>query len=476
MIVWPYSSKEVGMSANGKSYIKNVELFTDINDKDFSVESIRMHKLANKRDSLFWNKYRTDSLTIKEITTYHVIDSLGQKLKFDSILKILEKVALYKIPLSFVDIDLTKIFTSNKFEGSRLGIGLHTNERILKFLSIGGFFGYGLKDHQWKYGGEFILTIDENEELKINGKYQNTLIESGRSGLKYFNQNYYELRDFLISQMDRKIQNTFSIGFRTMKYAKLNISINQTQVKPQFSYEYLLNDFQKITNYSYTDLTVNLRYANKEKIISSFNQRISMGSKYPVLYISYTKGLKNLFNSEFDFNRIELRIEESFLTKNFGETKFRLDAGYIDKPLPYSLLFTGEGCYDKNLPVLLKNYFQTITPNEFLSDRYVNFHFSHNFSSLLFKPKKFSPHITLHQNIGFGKLSNPYKHKLIEFKTKEKGFYESGIQFDNIIKLNYLNIAYIGVGAGVYYRYGPYAYEKTENNLAIKFSLTFTTK
>lgn len=92
------------MSANGKSYIKDVELFSPLNKKDFSLEEIKMHELANERDSLFWNKYRADSLDKKEMTTYEVMDSIGDKRKFDAILKFSEKAVLGRIPIKFIDI------------------------------------------------------------------------------------------------------------------------------------------------------------------------------------------------------------------------------------------------------------------------------------------------------------------------------------------------------------------------------------
>lgn len=476
MIIRQYPSKKIGMSANGKSYIENVELFPELDKKDFSIESVGMHELANKRDSLFWNKYRTKPLDKSELITYQVIDSIGKKHKFDAKLNFIEKFSLYKIPIKFIDIDIPQSLIYNNFEGFRLGIGAYTNEKILKFFSIGGFFGYGSKDHQWKYGGEFILTLNKNNEFGISCKHQNTLMETKNSGLKFFQEDYYDFRSYIASRMDRIQNNSFSIGFRTLKYAKLNFSLNHTTVSPQYHYQFQPENQQNITNYTYSNVTVNLKYEYKEKIINSLNQRISMGTKYPIFNLFYSRGIKDFYNSEFIYNKIEVKIEESFLLKHVGETKISIEGGFIDNQLPYGLLFTGEGSFDKSLPILMKNYFQTITPYEFLSDQYVNFYFSHNFGSLLFQIKKFKPHITLHQNIGWGRLSNPEYHKMLEFKTKEKVFYESGLQIDNIIKLNYVNIAYLGFGAGIYCRFGSYAYSNLTDNLVIKFSMTFTTK
>ena len=476
MVIGQSSSESPGVSVNGKSYISNITLLAELNKKDFSLESVKMHDRATNRDSLFWREYRIEPLEDKETITYQVIDSIGEEFKFDSKLKFIEKVSQSKVPVKFVDIDLTKTLVYNRFEGLRLGAGLYTNEKFLKHLSIGGFFGYGLKDNQWKYGGGFTLTLDKEKELKLSGNYQNTLLETGNTGLDFFNSTMYNFRSLLASQMDRIEQYSFSIDFRAFKFTKLNLSLNQTRVAPQYNYEFQSDEQQSITDYNYSNISLNLRFAFKEKLIKSLNQRVSLGTKYPIVYLHYTRGIKGVFNGEFDFNKIAVRIEDFFYVKNLGETKIRLEGGYIDESLPYGLLFTGEGSYEKNWPVLMRNYFQTAAPYEFLSDRYVHLHFSHNFGSLLLQINNFKPHITFYQNIGWGNLSNAANHQTIDFKTMDKGLYESGLQFDNLIKIKYLNIAYLGLGAGAFYRYGPYASREMTDNLAFKFSFLITTK
>lgn len=183
LILKQYPSKKIGMRANGKSYISNIELFSPLDKKDFSLEQIKMHEFASKRDSLFWKKYRIDTLNNRELITYHVIDSIGKKHKLDAKLKFIEKVASNKIPIKFIDIDLSKTFVENKHEGFRLGFGAFSNEKISNYFSVGGFFGYGLKDKKWKYSGELRILIDKNNELELRCQHQNTLAEAGQKKL-----------------------------------------------------------------------------------------------------------------------------------------------------------------------------------------------------------------------------------------------------------------------------------------------------
>ena len=147
LILNQYNIRGTGISANGKGYIKDVELYADLNKKDFSAESLQMDDSASQRNNQFWTENRTEALQEKEKITYRVIDSIGEKINLDKKLKFFEKLLLGRVPLKFIDIDLTKTLVFNRFEGYRAGLGVYTNERFSKLVSVGGFFGYGLKDN-----------------------------------------------------------------------------------------------------------------------------------------------------------------------------------------------------------------------------------------------------------------------------------------------------------------------------------------
>ena len=199
-----------------------------------------------------------------------------------------------------------------------------------------------------------------------------------------------------------------------------------------------------------------------------------MGAKYPIVQFAYTRGISNVLDSDFDYQKAKFNIEESFLLKGVGKTKIEIEGGWIDRPLPYALLFTGEGSYARTNFIIIPHVFQTIRPYEFLSDKYVNLFFEHNFGHLLFKHHKIAPELSIVHNMGWGALSQKDWHSTISFNTKEKGFNESGIKLDNLFKLEYLDIAYIGLGVGIYYRYR--SNEEILNNSVLKLSLTYSTK
>ena len=468
---------ELKMVVDGKSYISEVELEIPLRKKEFALESVSIDKMAAKKDSLFWDNYRVEKLSETEKVTYRVVDSIGKENNFDKILSSVEKLTQFKIGIGVFDLDLAKTIVYNKYEGYRLGLGVYTNEKLFENWVFGGFFGYGTRDSDWKYGGEVIYTISKKDEFKIGGKYQNNLIEAGNYGLNSTMQNMLNFRNFQAYLMDNVKQTSFNVEARSFRYLKWKVTLTQSATTPKYITEFQDNN-QIYTDYNDSNMRIDLRFGFKEKFISSFNQRISAGSTYPIVSLSYSKGIKNVLQSDFNYDKIEARIEQSFFTKNFGTTKYQLDAGLIDNPLPFGLLFTGEGSYDKDYPYMIPKYFQTMRLYEFLSDQYVHLFLSHDFGGLLFKSGKFQPGITLHNNFGWGNLSDKNKNNnfLVDYKTKNKVFMETGLQVDKILKMNYLDIGYFGLGAGIYYRYGAYENPNTKDNLVYKFSATFTIK
>ena len=468
---------ELKMIVDGKSYISEVELDIPLRKKEFALESVRIDKMAAKKDSLFWKSFRVETLSEAELKTYRVVDSIGKENNFDKILSSVEKLTQFKIGIGIFDLDLAKTIVYNKYEGYRLGLGVYTNEKLFENVSFGGFFGYGTRDKDWKYGAEVIYTLSKENEFKVGAKYQDNLVEAGSYGLNHSNQNKLNLRNFQAYLMDNVKQSSFNVEARAFRYLKWNVTFTQSATTPRYLTAFQDNG-QIYSDYKDSNVRIDLRFGYKEKFISSFNQRISVGSTYPILSISYAKGIKNVLNSDFNYDKIEARIEQSFFTKNIGTTSYQLDLGIIDNPLPYGLLFTGEGSNEEKYPYMIPNYFQTMLPYEFLSDKYAHLFLSHNFGGLLFKTGTFQPGITLHNNFGWGTLSdkNKTKNTLTAYQTKEKVFMETGLQLDNLVKLNYLDIGYLGFGAGIYYRYGAYQNEETKDNLVYKISATFTIK
>ena len=105
-------------------------------------------------------------------------------------------------------------------------------------------------------------------------------------------------------------------------------------------------------------------------------------------------------------------------------------------------------------------------PDEFFCDRFAVLYFSHNFRNLLLDFKKFHPELIFITNIVWGDLSQGNNYNL---KDLSKGYYESGLIIDKII-----NTSFTKLGLGIFYRYGPYSFDKVFDNFSFKLSIGFT--
>jgi len=220
----------------------------------------------------------------------------------------------------------------------------------------------------------------------------------------------------------------------------------------------------------FTEVSAGFKWAYKEKFLQTVEQKMSLGTKYPVVWLQYTRGIKGFLGGEFDYNRFDLKIRKSFRMKYLGEFSFQFNAGYVDQPIPACNLYNGHGSY-RLVTLFAPNSFATMRMNEFLSNGYASLYLYQDFKYMLFKGKKwFHPEFAISQNIGFGFLDHKEQYAYFQEEVKEMnlGYYETGLLVNNLVNLRLYTI-----GIGAFYRWGPYSFDKVGDNFAYKVSLIF---
>ncbi len=460
----------------GKSYIRNIELNPDLVRRQFNQISIDIDPKAGDRDEDYWMKYRQDSLTRREQRTYEMIDSLGREANLDRIAATMKTVMDGRIPLGLADLDISKIIHYNTYEGLYLGVGLLTSKKLSQKFSLGGFWGYGFGDKASKYGIDLGITIDRYRDIRLRLAMFDYVTET--SGTQFFDdrQNILQpenFRDYLINRMDRTERRQVSFGFRALRYGNFNVGLISDYKRVTNSYHYVPvagNAEMPVPDsaFRFTELNFGFRYAYKEKLIQSPDIKISLGTKYPVVWFNYSRGIKGFLDGEYSYNKIDIKVSKTFFIRYFGKSSFDVRAGWVDKPIPYTNLYNGRGSY-RVFTLFAPGSFATQRMNEFLSDRYIFLFYNHNFGKLLWRTPKFSPEFVVATLAGFGWLNHPEVHQNITFKTMEKGYFESGMLINNL--LNMSNLYNLGVGA--FYRYGANHLPKISDNFAWKFTIVF---
>jgi hypothetical protein len=429
-----------------------------------------MDNKAGKKDSTFWNAQRKEALSEKEKETYVFMDSIGKEENLDRKVAIYSTLVRGSVPLGPVDLPLKYLFDYNGYEGLRLGLGAETNEKLIPWLRFGSYGAYGFKDRAWKYGYYTKFTPKSNREFELKATYSNDVAEVG--GTKFMNERQNNLTSevyqrFFLNRMDEveKIQGEMS--FRALRDFHFTVFANTEKRNFTSDYSYVPNTIEAnstvLSSYQLSQFGLQLRYSFREKYAKMFGVKVPVKSKYPVVFLKFTKGLEGPLNGDFDFFRANLKVDQSFVIRNLGKSSIRLSGGFIDSELPLGILYRTAGTFDKKYPIASSYSFETAAPNEFYNDRYFNVFFRHSFGNLLFKSKLVKPEISLVSSFGIGDMKNQAAHANIDFQTLEKGLFESGIQIDNLLES-------FGLGVGAFYRYGAYQKADWEDNVAVKIT------
>ncbi|MCK9422623.1 MAG: DUF5686 and carboxypeptidase regulatory-like domain-containing protein [Bacteroidales bacterium] len=459
---------------SGKSYIRDIILNPEMVRREFNHLDVEVDKDATSRSEPYWNQFRVDSLTLKDRQTYKVLDSVGEANNFDKMARTLQTLLTGRIPWGPIDFDINRFINYNTYEGLVLGAGLHTNDRLVKGLKIGGFYQYAFAISTAKYGGDVSYLVNRRHDVTLSGSYYFDLIESGGTSFPadYESVLSGNFRQLLLKKLDLCESFNFSLGFRALKYVLFNVGISN-DFKKSATYDLAIPEGNTVIlkdQFRFTTITAGFKWAYGEKFIQTVNNKISLGTKYPVVWLQYTRGIKNFLDGEYDYDRFDLKIRKTFTLKYLGKLTLQLNGGYIDQPIPVCNLFYAPGSY-RLITLYAPNSFATMRSNEFLSNKFTSVYIYHDFGYLLFKGKKwFHPEFALSQNIGFGWLDNKerYAYNTVDPKEMNLGYYESGLLINNLI-----NLRIYTVGIGAFYRWGPYSMDNTGDNFAYKISMIF---
>ncbi len=472
-----YPAVFIGVRAVGRSYVTDVQFDAPLRQRQFDPEMpVLIEPRANEQPDSAWARWRALApLNGKELRTYEWLDSLGQHKRFDLLSNLTDAIAtgLWPLGRSPLSIDLKHMIRLNDLEGARLGLGLSTAQAkpllLPRRLEAGVHAGFGFRDRAWKYGGYTLWRIARNTQTQLRVGWQRDLSEPGT--LPELPPSNFVNRALYARRMDRSDDFSAALGSRLGRSIRVEGTFRKQRLQPGYPYRFGVDDNSLAAEFRFTETTLFFRYANGERVRTFLGGDIGSTQRWPVLELAFTRGWRGLWSGEYAYERWVLALYQSFFIRRLGHTTWRLEAGRVSPQTPLARLFTlnqtGGGW---NLFVV-PNTFQALPDTLFLADRFVNFYFSQEIGPVLYQTRHSAPFLTLLQNAAWGDLQHPELHRDLGFRTASKPLLESGLQLDNLLLANYFQIAYLGLGGAVFYRWGGLHATNWRDNVSFRLAL-----
>ncbi len=457
-----YNQKTFGNYLYVKNRFFGFELNKEQKASDFKGYSL---EVKNSDGSLL-DQYRTDSLTARENATYTKIDSFVQKYDFEKKLNTLTQLVRGNLRYKIIDFDLMKFFSYDQYQGVRLGAGIKLNEKFNKTFSPDGYFGYGFKDHRWKYGLGLDVKLSDKRTSVFRIEYMDDVFAAGR-----FSNAMWDVM-MKIPDMNLDLHN--STFYKNQKWGasflydlsnsvSVKVALNKEKQQALFDYRYkdLGNAFDN------TSATLSLKFSPHDKNIMTPSGKYTYEKGYPQVFVNYEKGFRTL-GGELDYQRLDALIIHQFRSK-LGYTNIKLFGGISsgDAPIWKNFEIAGQRdlTADKWTSVISTPSnlgFATMPAGMFFADKFAAFKVS-QYLPFRFKTlgKRYS-NIELEYQAAIGNMKNREDHQF-QFQVLDHYYQEAGIMWNRFLGSRY--------SVGFSYRLGYYQTPQFKDNFGIKVKL-----
>ncbi len=409
------------------------------------MEEVSVKDSAEERSEGFWKERRHQPLSEKERRIYSMVDTMQTIPQYKTYVDIISMIVAGHFEWKWLDIGpYFTMYSWNPIEGHRFRLGAKTNEQVSKRTEIGGYAAYGLNDERLKYGGHFRYFLSKDPRQKIRGEYSYDVEQLGQSPNAFREDNILSAflrrnpatKLTLVEEFKGSFEHEWFRGFSTrliFKDRRLDPlgDLRQDELKGSWG-----NGVGRIRT---RDLSIYSRFAYDEKFVSSDYDRVSLGTDHPILEAQYTRADKSLLPTDFEYQKLVLRLKHELPLGVLGNLNYRVKAGRIFGKLPYPLLNVHEGnatyFYDKEAYNMMNLF-------EFVSDRYVGVSLAHHLDGFflnripLFRRLKFREVVTFKGVIG--RLADKHRQVmplLDEMGTLERPYMEVALGIENILKI-----------------------------------------
>jgi hypothetical protein len=449
-------------------YGKRTTLFRDYKfdikkPDDFYTKEVNLYdEEVHHRSDDYWDENRFESLNKDERGVYKMLDTLKTVPKFKRLYSLVATLGSGYYQMGNFDYGpIFSTFGYNDVEGIRLRTGGRTYFGQNDPWRIEGYTAYGFKDDKFKYGISGKWMVDKKNRLILAGGNRRDIEQIGVSltatndvlGRSFASSALFASGDN--SKLTAINFSTFSAEIEPVKNLMFRGSFNYRTLRsasPTFSMDYFKDpdDPSKgtIGAIKQYEFGFHIDYTPGRRTIGYGVERSDVDLNYTRLFLNYSQGIKDLFNSDFDYQKVQFYYRQPVLVGGFGRLFATLEAGKIFGNVPLGLMgiVPGNQSY-----FIIENTYNLMNYYEFVADEYVSLHFEHNFNGRLFSRIPGLRSLNLREIVGikgvYGTVSEgnvKLNASNIIYRAPEDVYWEYHAGIGNIFKVFRLDFAWRG--------------------------------
>lgn len=456
-----FSKKEESRGLYGKrTTLYDNHVFDIEKERNFYKQQVDSYQweIYNRPDE-FWSEKRMESLNKDERQIYEMLDTLQTVRRFQRLYSIGTVLATGYYELPNFDVGpVFSIFGFNEAEGLRIRAGGRTYFSQNDLWRLEGFLAYGFKDNKFKYGISGKWLLDRDSRLIVFGGNRRDVEQTGASlttSNDVLGRNLASSSLITVGANDRLTNinlTTFGLELEPVKSLTFRTTLSYRTLKSAtdtFSIDYFDDDGNIQSQVKQTEIEMALGYTPGIRTSGFGVERTIVNEgKYPQFYFGYTQGVKDIFESDFEYQKAQMLYTQPWNLGGIGRLYTTIEAGKIFGEVPLSLLSPVPG---NQTLFSIYNTFTLLDYYEFVSDTYTSFHLEHNLGGRLFSRIGFLRKLNLREIIGFRAIYGEISDKNIAinasnivYQAPEDIYYEYSFGVGNIFKIFRLDFNFRG--------------------------------
>lgn len=407
------------------------------------------------KDDAFWEENRMEDLSKDEKGVYKMLDTLKTVKKFKQFYNLTTILASGYIQKGHIDFGpIYSAFGYNVVEGQRLRVGGRTYFGPNDPWRLEGYTAYGFRDDKFKYGISAKWMVDKKNRIILGLGNRRDVEQIGVSlttsndvlGRSFASSSYFS------NGTNNKLTNvnlaTFTAEMEPFKNFVIQSGLSYRTLEsasPTFSLDYYTPTGIAST-VKQSEFTLGFDYRPGRKLVGYGVDRLEVDTNYSRVFLNYSQGIKGLFNSDFNYQKVQLFYRQPIYMGGMGRLFSTIEVGKTFGQVPLGLMAVVPG---NQSYFVIDNTYNLMNYYEFVTDQYTSLHLEQHFGGRLFSRIPFMKKLNWREIVGvkavYGSVSDQNRAlnaSGLNYLAPTNGYWEYHAGIANIFKIFRIDFAW----------------------------------